>query len=325
MELDIELVLEELGLETDVRGNEALGLCPMHLERTGKQDNSPSWWVNLSTGQHICFSCHYKGNIYQLICDVKEFYLTSWGDVREYDYDSAKVWLSTITEVSPDKLAEELSRIPTRISSAPKPLEMSDARLAVFVDPPLEQLQSRNISLESTRAYGILWDAKNSSWVFPFREPRTHRLLGWQEKGTLTRSFMNRPPGLPKSRTLFGLNMLDEDTVYVVESPLDCARLYTAGFMGAVAICGSSVSEDQIKLLRSASRVIAAFDNPKVDPAGQKASKEMLDLALTYGLNLSFFNYGDSGKKDPGDLTDEEIAWGIDNSKFFLYGDAAYV
>lgn len=323
--VDIETVLAELDIDFDVRGNEACGICPMHLQRTGKPDHSPSWWINLETGQHICFSCQYKGGLLQLICDVKELTVESWGNIRESDYASARIWLSQIADISPDKLAIALKTVPSFVSSQEPAIPMSEARLAVFTDPPLEQLEARRISLAATRAYGILWDPKECSWILPFREPHTGKLLGWQEKGTLTRTFMNHPKGLARSKTLFGLNQLREDVVYLVESPLDCARLYSAGFPGAVAICGSTMNENQVKLIRNTDKVIAAFDNPKIDQAGKGASAQLHTLALKYGLNLSYFNYGDSGKKDPGDMTDVEIAWGIEHAVSSLYGENAYV
>ena len=136
---------------------------------------------------------------------------------------------------------------------------------------------------------------------------------------------MNRPPGLARSRTLFGLPQLRDDVVYLVESPLDCARLYTAGYPGALAVCGSTIKEEQVKLIRSSSKIIAAFDNPKIDQAGKKVSDDIRKLALKYGLNLSYFNYGESGNKDPGDMSDEDIKWGIDHAQSFLIGQSAYV
>jgi DNA primase len=150
-------------------------------------------------------------------------------------------------------------------------------------------------------------------------------LIGWQEKGTIDRTFFNRPTGLSKSKTLFGVENQDENLAIVVESPLDCVRIDSAGISGAMAICGSTLSEEQVKLLRYSFKIIAAFDNPNVDKAGRKASKEMLEWARKYGLNLFFFNYGDTNKKDPGDMTDEEIRWGVDNAVSALFGESAYV
>jgi len=323
--IDIEAVLSQLDLVYETRGHEASALCPMHKKRTGKSDNSPSWWINIETGMHNCFSCHYKGNVVQLVCDVKEFYIKSWGDLVDYDYVAANGWLASVSDISVEKMFERLKSLPNRIERYEKPVEMSEARLAVFVEPPEDQLASRHVSPESAKAYEIMWDARTCSWIFPFRDPETNKLMGWQEKGTLNRTFMNRPPGLARSRTLFGLPQLRDDVVYLVESPLDCARLYTAGYPGALAVCGSTIKEEQVKLIRSSSKIIAAFDNPKIDQAGKKVSDDIRKLALKYGLNLSYFNYGESGNKDPGDMSDEDIKWGIDHAQSFLIGQSAYV
>jgi DNA primase len=146
--------------------------------------------------------------------------------------------------------------------------------------------------------------------------------MGWQEKGTVHRTFFNRPAGLQKAKTLFGVDVQSDSLAIVVESPLDCLRIHSAGFPGAVAICGANPSEEQVKLIRYSDKVICAFDN---DNAGRKASEEMRKFARKYGINLFFFNYGGSNAKDPGDLTDAEIAWGIFNAQSALLGEKAYV
>ena len=317
--------LDALGIEYSEHGSEANAFCPMHFQRTGKQDGNPSWWINLETGAHTCFSCHYKGNLLHLVCDVKNLFVKLYGDIVEYDYEAAKQWLATSAEVTVEMLMEQMDSLPSYIQSIPRPLEMSEARLAVFVSPPSEELQKRNLSEKSITTYSILWDNTKKAWILPLRSAHFNKLLGWQEKGTVDRTFFNRPAGLTKSKTLFGIENQREDLVIVVESPLDCARLESAGVSGAVAICGSSLSEDQVKLIRFSNKVIAAFDNPNVDTAGLKASKEMLFWARKYGLNLFFFNYGGSTAKDPGDLTSEEIRWGVENAQSALLGESAYV
>ncbi len=318
---DVVVVLDALNIPFEDHGNEALALCPGHKDRTGREDNSPSWWINLDTGMHLCFSCGFKGNLIQLVCHVKGFFLNSFGQVS-YDYKSAEAWLATVDEVDVEVLKQKLSSLPIYIAPLAKPLEMSEARLAVFTVPPEDALASRNITAEAAAKYGVVWDDKKKNWILPLREPHFKKLLGWQEKGTVERTFMNRPTGLSRSKTLFGIENQQEDMVVVVESPLDCVRLASSGILGAVAICGSSISEEQVKLLRYSNKIIAAFDT---DKAGQKASRELLNWGRKYGLNLFFFNYGSSGAKDPGDLTDDEIAWGIANAKSSLLGESAYV
>lgn len=327
MILDVEQALDSLGVNYDIHGHEANALCPMHEKRTGKADNSPSWWINLDNGQHICFSCGYKGNLVHLVCDIKQFYLPEiWGTATsDYDIEAGKAWLSSVMELSPSEMLEAIRNIPNYVRQAPKPMEMTDARLALFVDPPVEALSSRNLTLEAAQQYSVMWDGSNERWILPLRDPYFKRLFGWQEKGFRDRYFRNRPAGIQKSKTLFGVENQQDDVVIVVESPLDCVRIASTGIKGAVATCGAGTSDAQVKLLRASDKIIVAFDNPNLDQAGKKASDEMRAHARKYGLNVFFFNYGDTGKKDPGDMTDSEIQWGIDNAVSSIYGESAYV
>lgn len=334
--VNVEEVLEALGLDYSVRGNEANALCPAHRRIVGREDNSPSWWVNLSTGQHICFSCHYSGGLLALVADVQGFVTVLWGDEVSYDFVAARAWLDNIAEIDPDRLATLLASIPKRVmESADSVVPMSRARLALFGPPPTEALTARGVSGEAIAHFGVLWDEKKQLWVLPIWQfdssvdnsgaSSRPDLLGWQEKGQFHKHFFNRPPGMKKSRTLFGLPQLTGDSVVVVESPLDCIRFYDVGNISAVAICGSSMSDEQFKLIRSVDNVVFAFDNPNLDTAGRKASQEVMELCHKYGVNARFFNYGSTGKKDPGEMTDEEITWGMENAISYLYGERAYV
>lgn len=332
--VNIEDVLDALGLDYSVRGNEANALCPAHKRIVGRDDNSPSWWVNLSTGQHICFSCHYSGGLLALIADVQGYVTELWGDEVSYDFVAARAWLDNIAQIDPARLAVLLASIPTRVIEASSALvPMSRARLALFDPPPVEALSARDVTRAAVEHYGVLWDTKKQLWILPIwqldlsvdapdRAANSSVLLGWQEKGQFHKHFFNRPPGMKKSSTLFGAPQIREDIAVVVESPLDCVRFHSAGIEGAVAICGSSMSEQQFKLIRSVSKVVFAFDS---DSAGHKASKEVTELCHKYGVNARFFNYGSTGKKDPGEMTDTELAWGVENSISYLYGERAYV
>jgi hypothetical protein len=324
---NIARVLEALDIEYfESSSDNAKAICPMHERITGSADHNPSWFIHLETGQHICFSCGYKGNIQQLVCDVKELYASMWGmDTVQYDYAAANSWLSTAMDVTIDDLKKKFASLPQYIAPPPRPLPMSESRLALYVSPSEEALASRKITAEAADKYGVLWNHRTATWILPVREFDSNRLLGWQEKGTIERTFKNRPPGMQKSKTLFGVAHMTEELCIVVESPLDCVRIQSAGFSGAVATFGATVSEAQVKLLRFSNKVIAAFDNPNLDTAGKKASDQMRDWARKYGMNLFYFNYGTTGKKDPGDLTDEEIAWGIENAKSAILGESAYV
>ena len=328
---DVELVLDKLQLEHEIQGENARALCPMHERLTGKADNHPSWFIHLERGTHHCFSCGYKGSLTQLICDVKDYYLDLWGD-RQPDIASAKRWLTTARrELQPEEAMQRLKNAQQRYAENQRWKDqlptVEESHLAIFGFPSDEALDSRDLTKESALAYGVLWQKKGNyqSWILPLREPDTQKLMGWQVKGHGNRFFRNYPPGLKKSHTLFGVHAQRKDQVIVVESPLDCLRISSAGHAGAVATCGAIVSEAQIKLMSKSDKVIVAFDNPNIDEAGKKACDHLRVINRKYGMNLFFFNYGDSGKKDPGDMTNNEITWGIENAKPAILGEAAYV
>jgi hypothetical protein len=84
------------------------------------------------------------------------------------------------------------------------------------------------------------------------------------------------------------------------------------------------VSAPQIKLLRRSEIVISAFDNPSFDPSGKKASEQMLEIARKYGFELKFFNYRDPHAKDIGDMSEEDIRFGIEKAKDMIFGEKAF-
>jgi DNA primase len=282
----------------------------MHKQRTGKDDHRPSWWINTETGAHICFSCGYKGNIYTLISDVKGI-----------DYHDARDYIDDTAEVPIDSLMKRIKELPQYVV-AEETIPMSEARLAVYGEPPDIELKKRFLTREAVNKYEVLWDETNEAWILPIRDPETFSLLGWQEKGARGRFFKNQPAGVKKSKTVFGVQHLNEEQLIVVESPLDVVRLESVGIYGSVSIYGAMMSEEQAKIIRRAKRVIAAFDN---DPAGKKACEQIRDYARKYGFDLLFFNYKGIDVKDVGDMTPSEISLGLETAKHMLHGKAAYL
>ena len=156
--IDVEKILLFLEIPLHAqRGSEVNGLCPMHKARTGKEDHRPSWWINSETGAHICFSCGYKGNIYTLISDIKGI---DYHDAREYIDDTA--------ELPIDSLMKRIKELPQYVV-AEETIPMSEARLAVYGEPPDIELKKRFLTREAVNTYGVLWDKTNEAWILPFR------------------------------------------------------------------------------------------------------------------------------------------------------------
>lgn len=315
----VEGVLLTLGIETTQRGDELIGLCPMHLERTGREDNNPSWSMNAETGVHHCFSCGYKGTLLTLVGEIKEF-TTQWGRV---DFDAAKDWLRSNIEVNFDYLARQLEEARNSYVPIPAPVGMSEARLSIFDScPPDWALSARDLTEEGCIIYGVKWNPTKNSWITPIRDPQSKKLMGWQEKSQTERFFRNRPTGVAKSKTLFGLDAFRGGTMIVVESPLDAVKLASLGVFGGVSTFGASVSDDQLRLMKSADKLIIAMDN---DAAGKKASADLLERTRKEGMECWFLNYQGTEHKDIGDMPEDLVHYCLEGSKHSVFGEAAFL
>jgi len=287
---DVQGALRELGIEiVRVEGGEVWAHCPAHLARTGKEDRHPSFSVNEERGLFLCFSCGYQGSFPTLVMDRLGL-----------DPVAAHTWTARYGSL---ERAARILRGPC-VPSAPPP----EPSLAGYAFPPAEALAKRGIDDEGAARYGLLWDEESGGFVLPIRDPRG-ALLGYQYKrGKFVR---NRPRGIAKASTLFGAHAFDGDTAVLVESPLDCARLWAAGIPGALASFGAVVSDAQIDLLvRLADRVVIALDND--EPGISNA--DLVEARLRRRTRVTFFRYPRRTVKDPGEMSDKEIADAYDGA-----------
>lgn len=307
--MDVEKILLRLGIEGYQRGNNITALCPMHKFIKGVEDSNPSWGIHVDTGVHNCFSCGYKGSLLTLISDVLDL-----GSLEE-----AKAWLNENHEVDWDLMNKQLEEARNSYVPIKRLVAMSEARLAVFDDAPDWALKERELTLESCNHYSIKWRSSDSTWILPIRT-LDGGLMGWQEKGQLSRRFFNRPPGMSKSKTLFGINKFVEGMMLVVESPLDVVKLHSLGIDGGVATMGAMVSSEQIQLMRKADKLILALDN---DETGKLSTKTLFKQLRKQGIEFYVFNYGDLEVKDIGDMPKDQIHFGIETAQHCVMGEAA--
>jgi hypothetical protein len=302
---DVMSALQAMGIDADERGDEAVALCP----NPDHGDTHASWSCNLDTGMHNCFSCGFKGSFAWLVQCMRGL---SRGDAEQWVRERK---IKDITE------GYTVVRTP---GGRRAPVEVSEADLWKFTAPPADALAARRLTFTACEFYGVRWDVERELWITPVRDPYTCKLWGWQEKND--RYFRNRPLDIPKSRSLFGFqSLVRRGTAVLVESPLDVPYLWAAGINGAVSGYGVSVSREQIRLICDrADQVVLALDN---DRAGWAAVGK---LAWAFGTNeVRVFNYGgyrDHARGpvtvdedsldgcDPGNLTDDEIAWGIEHA-----------
>lgn len=303
---EMEETLNRLGIEVySSRGSELQSHCPAHLQRTGKEDRNPSWWINADTGAHFCFSCGFKGGLQSLVSYVQGI-----------DYEDVVSWLDS----GDRKLSSALAKAVKPKEVFQEVTHITESMLSAFVVPPDYALAARGLSIRLADYYELLWDHRNSSWITVIRDPYTNKLMGWQEKSFSSRFFRNYPTGIQKSISLFGYQQYSGGELIVVESPLDVVRLGSVGILGGVSTYGSIVSEEQFKLLKVSSKIIFAMDN---DQAGKKSSIELFKKCRESGLDAWFFNYSHTDMKDVGAMSKEEILKGIDSAKHYVNGPKA--
>lgn len=174
-----------------------------------------------------------------------------------------------------------------------------------------------------TAGIGILrgqniYDRFGGRVIFPLFDHRNNpigfagRILPWDKRET--GKYINSPetPIYHKSSVLFGLNITrplikKKKIAIVVEGELDLISSYQAGIKNIVAIKGSALTEDQVRLLsRFAPKFILALDS---DVAGDAAARRGLTVAENSGIEVKVAKI--TGFKDP----DEAARGNIDSYK----------
>lgn len=306
---DILQALADLAIEVvRITHEEAWALCPGHFARLGRYNKRPNTFsVNMETGQFSCFSCGFSGAFPTLVMEIKG-----------YDRSDAEQWTRRYGGVS------RLRRILADSQGWTSDLERdagipawNEARLALFNAPPYSALDGRRVSSGAVSHYGVLWDSKKENWILPIRDPDTGALWGYQEKGEGW--FCNKPARVPKGDTLFGIETLTGKTAILLESPLDCLRLHTAGVTGGVSSYGVQVSSQQLDLLfDKAEIVVFALDN---DTAGLNKMQDLRSKYLRSGKRIKFADYSHiPWAKDLGTagVTDRDIQKAVFNAKSLL-------
>ncbi len=116
-----------------------------------------------------------------------------------------------------------------------------------------------------------------------------------------------------KSKTLYNLNLLKKlrktqtiKEVIMVEGYMDTISLYQAGFKNVVASMGTSLTQEQARLVkRYADTVLISYDG---DGAGQKANMRGLEILKGEGINVKVVPLPDG--LDPDDVIKQRGADG---------------
>jgi len=168
-----------------------------------------------------------------------------------------------------------------------------------------------------------MYDRFNGRVIFPLFDHRGNpigfagRVLPWDKRDT--GKYINSPetPLYHKSSVLYGLNLTrsfikKKKIAIVVEGELDLISSWQAGIKNIVAIKGSALTEEQVRLLsRFAQKFILALDS---DMAGDAAARRGIKVASDIGVEVKVAKI--TGFKDP----DEAARGNIESYKKDLIG-----
>lgn len=125
-------------------------------------------------------------------------------------------------------------------------------------------------------------------------EPKNGEIIAFSgrilDSAAKVAKYINSPenPVYHKSSTLFGLDkarhaIREKDAIILVEGNFDVISAHQAGFDNVVATCGTSLTEDHLRIIkRHTKNVVLAFDS---DLAGKKATLKAVEMLLKVELN----------------------------------------
>ncbi|MDN5330967.1 MAG: primase [Tepidanaerobacteraceae bacterium] len=326
----VEIVSDYVSLKK--RGENYVGLCPFHSEKT------PSFTISPKKQLFYCFGCGVGGNVFTFLMKKEN-----------WTFPEALRWLAervgvrlpeeeTLGKVSEAfKLRREIFEINKMASeyyhyTLLKAPEAERARrylasrgiLAETAekfnlgyalpdwDGLIKFMRSKGIGEDALLKAGLVipkssgrgfYDRFRDRIIFPIKDV-TGSVVGFGGRtlGKGEPKYLNSPetPVFNKREHLYGLPMInrEESRIILVEGYMDCISLHQHGFTQAVASLGTSLTEQQAKALkRYTDEVFIAYDS---DTAGQAATLRGIGILVKEGLRVKVITLPEG--KDPDEF-----------------------
>jgi len=292
------------------RGNDLVGLCPFHNEKT------PSFHVHPDKGFFKCFGCGAGGDVITFVSKLENL---SFPDAvrmlaqrsgielepesphaarirseREAIYEANQIATAFFERMLRDARGEAARAYCERRGISQATVEKFHIGYAPGEWSALtDELRRNRVDLEIAVKAGLV--KRSERGFYDFYRDRLMvptyattgeviafggRALGDEEPKYLNTSTT---PVYTKGRHLYALNAARraasrDGTLIVVEGYLDCIALHQAGFENAVASLGTSFTEEQAKELRKyADGIFLCFDG---DTAGNAAAGKAIEVAV---------------------------------------------
>lgn len=308
-------------------GQNLFGLCPFHNEKTASFSVSPSKQI------YHCFGCGKGGGVINFIMEIEGFTFPEAVEhlakragmkipVQEYDPDSKK--RERILALNRDAARFFFEQLSSKEGKKAKAYMASRQLTAQTVksfglgfapdswDSLEKAMRAKGYSdfelldagLVKRGQKGGFYDAFRNRLMFPVIDVRSDvigfsgRILGDGEP-----KYLNSPETavFNKGRNLFGLNLAKKSKlgyIILVEGNVDVVMLHQAGFDSAVASLGTSLTDEQARLIsRYSNEVVLAYDG---DGAGRKAADRAIKIFENLDVKTKVLRM--DGAKDPDEF-----------------------
>jgi DNA primase len=347
----VAIITEHTQLKRSGSGDNWVGACPF----PDHNDKSPSFSVNASKNVYYCFGCAQRGDVITFVREIDGLdfaaaieklagragitlrYTTSGeGENRGRrkglveTMEKAVDWYHERLLSSPDAaearkylrsrgLDGEIVR-QYRIGWAPDDWDLLVRSLGV----PFDRLEAVNLGLLNKR--NRRQDVFRNRILFPIYDAQGDPVAfgGRVLPGGDGPKYRNssETPIYAKSKVLYGLNWAKGDIVkaneaIVCEGYTDVIGMARVGLGRAVAPCGTSLTEEHVKMLtRFGNRIVLAFD---ADAAGDNAAARFYAWEAKYEVDVRVAALPPG--QDPGDLAQndpEALRTAVEESRPFL-------
>lgn len=317
-----ELISDYVDLQR--KGRNLMGLCPFHAERT------PSFCVYPSNGSFYCFGCGVGGDAITFLRLIEHYdYLEAVKSmcdragmnfeindeenklhkkkllIYEINRESARFYHKCLLSEQGKNARNYLKN--RGISSS------TITRFGLGYSPNdghslINYLKNKGYRSEDIILSNLAFKSRNlkdidrffNRLMFPIIDVRGNVIaFGGRTLSNEQPKYLNTSDTLvfKKSNNLFALNFASkskEKNLILAEGYMDVISLNQSGFSNAVATLGTSLTNQQVKLIsRYSEEVILSYDS---DTAGQKASERAIKLLKDNGLKvkvISIPNYKD--------------------------------
>ncbi|HCM72887.1 MAG TPA: DNA primase, partial [Armatimonadetes bacterium] len=305
----VDLVGQKVTLSQ--RGKTWKGLCPFH------DDKNPSFQVNRELGRYRCWACGAQGDIFNWVMETQR--LTFTEAMHELAAmagikltKGAECTTPSQREAEDALMALALKFYREQLDKASRALEYCDERgldrtlrnywelgyAPSLGDALAQRIKKEGLSLALAQSLSLVDKDGGGSYFDRFRgrlmvaiRDERSRLVGFGGRilGDGQPKYINsaESPVFQKGRLLYGLHRAKEpmskgEPAVLVEGYFDVVACHRAGLTTAVAPLGTSLTEDQVRLLsRWTNQVNVLLDG---DEAGLKAAERAMEMLIPAGL-----------------------------------------